>query len=805
MQIERLRLVNFRQHERTEIAFGAGLTGIIGPNGAGKTTLLEAIAWVMYGTKAARGTRDSLRRRGAPPRSRVEVEMEFSLGTRHFRINRSLNSAELYRDGAAEPIANSLDAVTETVTRLLGMTRDEFFNTYFTGQKELAVMSSMSGPERAQFLSRVLGYDRIRTAQDRLKEMRAGLRSRVKTLDEALRGADELAAKVTHDRQRLTTATATDEAAGQSLAAAEHALAEITPRWQAAQELRERVQRLEADRRVLEAELASRRESLERTEREAHAAAQARTAVAELEASLAPLAGLREEAAQLEGRARAASLRREAVAQRDAARNRLQEIGVALKRLPADDPHPELHRRIEAARGRAEELSKKISELQTTITRERADAESKRSGLRAQYQDLKAQRELLAAAGPDGVCPTCSRPLGSEFEQVLGLLDRQLEEVRGNGRYFNGRIEQLSREPADLASLEAARKALETEMSELLAAQGRAQAEVAERDQLRAEQQRLGGRMTELERAAGGDATEYDLERHDAVRAWIASLEPAALRVERLRAEAARADALAQQLVEVRETLRRKTAELEQLLGEERALSFDAASHERLRRDAADAAARRRDTELAHVRARGEREAAAAALRGSEALLSEAETRRRERREVAISLLLHDELDQALTDLRTELNETLRPELSELASSFVRDLTRERYSELELDDNYLATLLDDGEPKPVISGGEEDTANLALRLAISQMIADRAGQPLSLLVLDEIFGSLDEDRRSAVVDLLRGLADRFPQVILITHIETVREGFDRIIRVGYDQLRGVATVKDESEGAGRAA
>ena len=48
------------------------------------------------------------------------------------------------------------------MTRLLGMTREEFFNTYFTGQKELAVMAGMSAPERAQFLSRVLGYERIR-------------------------------------------------------------------------------------------------------------------------------------------------------------------------------------------------------------------------------------------------------------------------------------------------------------------------------------------------------------------------------------------------------------------------------------------------------------------------------------------------------------------------------------------------------------------------------------------------------------------------------------------------------------------
>ena len=61
MQINRLRLCNFRQHENTDLELGAGLTGIIGPNGAGKTTLLEAIAWAMYGMPAARGSRRSMR------------------------------------------------------------------------------------------------------------------------------------------------------------------------------------------------------------------------------------------------------------------------------------------------------------------------------------------------------------------------------------------------------------------------------------------------------------------------------------------------------------------------------------------------------------------------------------------------------------------------------------------------------------------------------------------------------------------------------------------------------------------------
>ena len=95
-------------------------------------------------------------------------------------------------------------------------------------------------------------------------------------------------------------------------------------------------------------------------------------------------------------------------------------------------------------------------------------------------------------------------------------------------------------------------------------------------------------------------------------------------------------------------------------------------------------------------------------------------------------------------------------------------------------------------------------ANLVLRLAISQMIAERAGQPLTLLVLDEIFGSLDESRRQHVVGLLRHLADRFPQVVLITHIEQVREGLDRVIRVDYDAAGGTSVVRDDTATLGAA-
>jgi exonuclease SbcC len=86
------------------------------------------------------------------------------------------------------------------------------------------------------------------------------------------------------------------------------------------------------------------------------------------------------------------------------------------------------------------------------------------------------------------------------------------------------------------------------------------------------------------------------------------------------------------------------------------------------------------------------------------------------------------------------------------------------------------------------------------------MIAERAGQAFSLLILDEVFGSLDEARRANVVELLRRLNDRFEQVIVITHIEQVREGLDRLLQVRFDEARGCsvvsgATVLSDTDGA----
>jgi exonuclease SbcC len=801
MFIERLRLVNFRQHEDTELVLGPGLTGIIGPNGAGKTTVLEAIAWGLYGAEAARGTKETIRRRSASPRAPVRVELEFSLGSHRYRVVRGLSTAELFQDGDPTPVAHSLVEVTARIGRMLGMAREEFFNTYFTGQKQLAVMAAMRPVERAQFLSRVLGYDRLQLAQERVREHRVSVRARVGALQSSLTDPAELAAEEAQAQTRLAGAQEAVARANVNHERAEQRRAEVTPRWEASQRLQEQTRVLEGEFRLAEHKVQAARETFQRLDRQLVAANEARGRLEGMRASLEPLAALRAERTKLDGEAERHSVARAAMAQLLEVRSSLAQVEERINRLPAPEVVTQGIERAEEVRRQLTQISEEAEEKRTAWVRDLQDARTKREGLLDQYKDLKEQQQRITAAGAEGICPTCARPLGKEYANVVGMLDRQLQDVLFNGNYYKQRIEQLANEPPELGELDRQIEALEKEAATAAAEGGRQQALAQEGPVLAREQGRLIARIRELEEVVARQPVGYDPARHGEVRRRIEELEPLELQAERHRAMAERAEVLVAEAEASERELSIVEAHALELRHRMDALGYTEAAFLEARSAHEAVEQERREAEMMGIRALVEVQAAQDALAAVSRRRAERATRDEDLRQAQKSFALHNELDRAFTDLRTELNLQLRPDLSELASGFLRDLTNGRYTEMELDEDYMATLLDGGELKPVISGGEEDVANLALRLAISQMIADRAGQPLSILFLDEILGSLDEERRLAVIELLRSLADRFPQVILITHIESMRDAsFDRIIRVEYDAERGVAQVHDEPEG-----
>jgi DNA repair protein SbcC/Rad50 len=81
------------------------------------------------------------------------------------------------------------------------------------------------------------------------------------------------------------------------------------------------------------------------------------------------------------------------------------------------------------------------------------------------------------------------------------------------------------------------------------------------------------------------------------------------------------------------------------------------------------------------------------------------------------------------------------------------------------------------------SGGEAFRVNFAVRLALSEVLARRAGARLQTLVIDEGFGSQDAQGRQRLVEAINLVRSDFALVLVITHIDELRDAFPARIEV----------------------
>jgi len=155
-------------------------------------------------------------------------------------------------------------------------------------------------------------------------------------------------------------------------------------------------------------------------------------------------------------------------------------------------------------------------------------------------------------------------------------------------------------------------------------------------------------------------------------------------------------------------------------------------------------------------------------------------------------------LNDIMTSFRIHVISQIRPTLSFYASELFEGLTDGKYSEIELDENYNLIIYDNGSPYTIerFSGGEEDLANLCIRLAISEVITQRAGSMFNFIVLDEIFGSQDNIRKQNIIRALNSFSSKFRQIFLITHIEEIKNFMENSMIV-YEEENGVSKIKIE--------
>jgi len=75
------------------------------------------------------------------------------------------------------------------------------------------------------------------------------------------------------------------------------------------------------------------------------------------------------------------------------------------------------------------------------------------------------------------------------------------------------------------------------------------------------------------------------------------------------------------------------------------------------------------------------------------------------------------------------------------------------------------------------SGGEAFKVNFAIRVALSRLLARRAGAKLETLIIDEGFGSQDDHSRDKLVKAIRSIQSDFARILVITHFADVKEMF----------------------------
>ena len=143
-------------------------------------------------------------------------------------------------------------------------------------------------------------------------------------------------------------------------------------------------------------------------------------------------------------------------------------------------------------------------------------------------------------------------------------------------------------------------------------------------------------------------------------------------------------------------------------------------------------------------------------------------------------------IDQALPEIEEHANLILGKLTDERMS--VRFSTQKEYKDKNREDKIetLAIFISDetgSREYELFSGGEAFRINFAIRLALSHILTKRAGARLQMLVIDEGFGSQDEEGRQRLIEVIIAVQDDYKKILVITHLDELKDAFPSRIEV----------------------
>ena len=491
-----------------------------------------------------------------------------------------------------------------------------------------------------------------------------------------------------------------------------------------------------------------------------------------------------------------------------------------------------------------------------------SDAYARAAAMERDRKQTDALLHNLQHARFEDICPTCARPFSAaEVQLVIASLQERRETL--NERIAGARHDEQAAQRR-VHDLSAARLEIEKRVSTLQALMGSLQASEAylmdqrtvlnDAEHFRESALRVAdlehvpdsavvaqasaraalfhklhdkcGELTSLEHEMRqcessrtavsttlmdlGDV-QYDAVRHKEVADNLRRAGEARVALKEIEREVARRPNLEEDIASGQGEIARLTAERNVLAGQRVALGFDGAAL--IAAEAEEHAAQRAERTARDARGEAQSAQKDAVLR-RDLLQKEHERITRLAARADCRGRDADQLDLMVREFNAfekYVAGHYGPILAETTSQLVGQVTDGRYNRVEFDESYGIEIFDGDDekfPLATFSGGERDAIALCARLALSQMIGAQAASPPGFLVLDEVFGSLDRDRRARLLDLLGSLAgtfNQFHQLFVISHVDDVQGSavFDEVWRVE-ETADGASQIANATRGDGLA-
>lgn len=838
-----LRIItrNFRAIEHADIDLSAvSLAAIAGRNGAGKSSAFTlAPRFALFGDVVSGVSLDDLVRRGA---TEMSVEFWFEHQGSTYRAIRTRSNKgkgkstlELQQRVNGQWESRSAEKIVDTeavIRNLLNLDDETFTASSMILQGQANAFTGATAGKRKEILSQILGLNVYEQLQESARQKAALLNIEIEKAKDKLLTLDERLAERPAKAEELQATEKQHAITSALLSKDEAAIKLIEAQIAALDGKKLRIQQIDREIAVVDGEIEGLRKEqieqstrLERSEKILENERAILAKAAELEEVKQQIAGLEAQKPELERLESDLSAAQLDYYQLQDDQLRLNDrIADLQQQLAGRD---ELRQNAEAyetetQRLRAfEEQAEKWNVLSTEINDLRAEQQREESSLKLEEQRLNDRIAVLeqqeAHIHDSGCLPTC------KFQQAAAAAIAELPDLRQRlvalDRTELDRLSaSITEKTAEQQSMEydhEAHRASKVKVEELREA-ATAFAQLAGKDELllQLEQQQsemlkrieaarlrwnsLQLRTVEIETALAPlselTARAADLQRWAKLKDEIGAAREAATNAKQ------RITAIDREIVS-------KQTRGEELENEKNNLVIDMLDYDKLQRDL--------DQMLAVLQDRRRQLAALVEQTGGiKAVLAALEADQRERDRLAAELepkalrwTRYQTLIKAFgrDGIPALIIENAVPQLERIANEILSQMSKGKHyvrfeTQRELKSRAGVTetldiLIGDWtseRPYETFSGGEQLRIDYAIRFALAELLAMRAGSKVEWLTIDEGLGSQDAEHRALVLESIKSVASRFKKVLVITHIEDAQAAFDQIIR--FDNSDGGVTV-----------